>query len=51
MRRAGVLAARAFSIERAARSQLELFSAALARRRMEGGEETRRDGHEQIPAS
>jgi hypothetical protein len=51
MRRAGVLAARAFSIERAARSQLELFSAALARRRMERGTETHRDWHEHIPAA
>jgi glycosyltransferase involved in cell wall biosynthesis len=51
MRRAGVPAARAFSIERAARSQLELFSAALARRRKEGGKEIQHDGHEQIAAA
>jgi hypothetical protein len=51
MRRAGVLAARTFSIERAARSQLELFSAALARRQVEHGAETDRDGYEHIPAA
>jgi hypothetical protein len=51
MRRAGVLAARAFSTERAARSQLELFSAALARRRTDQGTETHHDGHEHLPAA
>ena len=51
MRRAGVLAARAFSTERAARSQLELFSAALERRRTDRGTETNRDGHEHLPAA
>ena len=33
MRRAGVLGAQGFSVERAARSQLELFSSAIGRRR------------------
>jgi hypothetical protein len=51
MRRAGVLAAQDFSIERAARSQLELLSEALARRRTDRGTETPRDGHEHIPAA